>query len=324
MKILVVQLTDAAHLLLATPLLRCLKKELQSTELHLLTRHNTADVLAPNRYIDKLHRLHFNTHTTVAELKSEAFDQVLPLSDDAETNLLIQELNAPLLPQQQKGFKTFWQRLFRPKKERHPAELYLQKVALLGVENDGAGLDYFIPRSAEVPYTDLPASHLAGFIALAVTPSAASPWPVQLLQQLVQSIDHPIILIGSEKDRSLVESIRAADELRVYNACGKFTLHETADLVRKAKLLVAYDAYFVQTAAAFGKEIVWLHDAANNQLSPYYSAAFLKGKKEPVYDKVNLPTVLLNKKSGNSFEGSAAKFANDVVVSINKRLKRKA
>ena len=109
--------------------------------------------------------------------------------------------------------------------------------------NDGNGLDYFIPSSQELKERDIPASHQFGFVAITFNATRIkNQLPANKLQELCQNIDHPIALIGSKNEFAKAEAIASFDPIKVYNACGKFSLHETSDLIRKSKLVIAQDS----------------------------------------------------------------------------------
>jgi ADP-heptose:LPS heptosyltransferase len=295
MKILVIQLSDAGDVLQSTLLLRCLKRNLPDAEVHVLVQQQHADIIATNPYIDHLQRLHFNLQTTLHELMPQNFDLVLDLQPSNESAPFVTQLQPPAPSQKQKGLKAFLAQLFNQTKvPQHKAERYLQKAATLGVVADGGGLDFFIPKKDVVPFTDIPASHHAGFIAIAISATPAMQWPLYLLQQLCSRIQHPIILLGSQKESLLAEEVGAIDNIKIYNACGKFSLYETADLVRKARLLISFQPYFIQLGAAFSKEMVMLAPSAKED-QPYYSTHFLKSRTTPPYDCIRLTKTLLLK-----------------------------
>src|SRR5690606_25355053 len=136
----------------------CLKKQLQNAELHFLVRPENGELLVQNPYIDYLHLLHFNPKTTAETLKQVGFNHVINLSGENEASSIEEAIHAPQLPKSQKDAKTFFKHLFQHIKSEHPAAQYLKKAAALGIANDGAGLNYFIPPAAEVPFADIPAA----------------------------------------------------------------------------------------------------------------------------------------------------------------------
>ena len=321
MKILVIQLGSAADVLLSTPLLRCIKKQVNGAELHFLVRQELSELLVQNRNIDHLHLLNYNWKTTAEALKPVHFDHVINLHSDKEADAITEALPVPQFHKKQKGFKTFFQQLLHRLKKEHPAEQNIKRAALLGVNNDGVGLDYFIPHEAEVPYADIPAAHHAGYLVLAPHITEAQLWPLHLLQQLAASINHPIIITGNKSENSFADKVAAVDNIKIYNACGKFSAHENADLIRKAKLVVAAQSYYVQTAAAFQKELLWIQ--AEDSVAPYYGSAFLKKRTTPVFDTIKLPQKLLEPRN-DAAANEEKDFINEITGAINKRLQRKA
>ncbi|MEO8762855.1 MAG: glycosyltransferase family 9 protein, partial [Ginsengibacter sp.] len=57
----------------------------------------------------------------------------------------------------------------------------------------------------------------------------------------------------------------------IYNACGKFSLNESADVVRKSKLVISHDTGLMHIAAAFKKSIlsVWGNTVPSFGMYPY-------------------------------------------------------
>ena len=133
----------------------------------------------------------------------------------------------------------------------------LQTIARLGVSDDGMGLDYFIAAKDEVSYHDLPTAHVAGFIAVVIGASYyTKKLPVKKLQELCISLKHPVILLGGKEDIQEGIEIASVDETKIYNACGKFSLNQSADLIRKSKLVISHDTGLQYIACAFNKPVL--------------------------------------------------------------------
>mgnify|MGYP003547042481 FL=1 len=62
------------------------------------------------------------------------------------------------------------------------------------------------------------------------------------------------------------------DEIKIYNACGKFNLNESADIVKKSKLVISHDTGLMHIAAALQKPIisVWGNTVPAFGMYPYY------------------------------------------------------
>jgi heptosyltransferase-2 len=127
--------------------------------------------------------------------------------------------------------------------KRHITKRSLDTLAHFGVVDDDEGLDYFIPDDDLVKESDIPASHHAGYIAIVIGASYhTKKLPVHKLIALCTAINHPIILIGGKEDIEAGTAVAAAvNKGKVYNACGRFNLNESADLVRRSKLVISHD-----------------------------------------------------------------------------------
>lgn len=102
-------------------------------------------------------------------------------------------------------------------------------------------------------------------------------------------MDHPIILLGGKEDAVNGNAIAAIDDVKVYNACGKFTINESADLARKAKVVVTHDTGLMHIAAAYKRPVVslWGNTVPSFGMYPYYGENYISGRKRP-YDIIQV------------------------------------
>ena len=166
----------------------------------------------------------------------------------------------------------------------HVVDRYMKTVEPFGVYNDGDGMDYFIAPNEEVPFTDIPTSHRAGYIAIVIGATYyTKKLPVNKLKELCQKINHPIILLGGKEEKAEGEEISSLDNIKIYNACGKFSLNESADLVRKSKMVIAHDTGLMHMAAAFKKKViaVWGSTVPSFGVTPYYGDNYLLQVPQP-------------------------------------------
>jgi heptosyltransferase-2 len=215
-------------------------------------------------------------HETISQLRAENFDVII----DLHHNLRSLRIKYALRPAHaysfnklniQKWLLTFLKLNVLPKK--HIVERYLETVKIFGVHNDGRGLDYFIPPHDIVPAQDIPTSHQAGFIAIVIGAALETKQlPLHKLQELCSIIVHPIILLGGKEDAMRGNAIAAMDLVKIYNACGKFNLNESADLLRRAKAVITHDTGLMHIAAALKKPVitVWGNTLPQFGMSVYY------------------------------------------------------
>ena len=276
MKILIIRFSSIGDIVLTTPVIRCLRKKFPEAEIHYLTKQSFRGIVASNPYIDKVHILADSFELMLHELKTEEYDYIVDLHHNLRTLRIKRFL---------KGVKSFsFDKLniekyvyvnlkmnLLPKK--HIVDRYLATLASLGVEDDGMGLDYFVPEAEIVNNKDIPTSHLHGYIAIVIGAALnTKKLPLNKLKELCAVIQHPVILLGGKEDYADGETIARVDEIKIYNSCGKFSLNESADLVRRSKLVITHDTGLMHIAAAFQKPIisVWGNTVPAFGMYPFY------------------------------------------------------
>lgn len=259
MKFLIIRFSSIGDIVLTSPVVRCMKKQLHEAELHFLIKPQFASVMANNPYIDKIHVLQKDWKAMIEELKKEGFDYIIDLHHNLRTLRVKKDLNVPTYSFNKLNIEKFiYTKLkWNVMPDVHVVDRYMKTVEPFGVYNDGDGMDYFIAPNEEVPFTDIPTSHRAGFIAIVIGATYyTKKLPVNKLKELCQKINHPIILLGGKEEKAEGEEISSLDNIKIYNACGKFSLNESADLVRKSKMVIAHDTGLMHMAAAFKKKVI--------------------------------------------------------------------
>lgn len=275
MKILVVRFSSIGDIVLTTPVVRCLKQQLPETELHFLTKFSFHKVVASNPHIDKFYYLQNNWDLLLHELAEENYDYIIDLHHNLRTARIKRKLGVKSSSFNKLNIEKWLYTNLKINRlpAVHIVDRYMETVKSLGVTNDGKGLDYFIPKEEEVKQTDLPHSHSAGYIALVIGAAHATKrLPVEKLKELCAQLQHPLVLLGGPEDQATGAEVAAVDPVKVYNACGKFSLNESADLVRKAKLVITHDTGLMHIAAAFQKPVIsiWGNTVPEFGMTPYY------------------------------------------------------
>jgi len=280
MKFLIIRFSSIGDIVLTTPVIRCLKKQVPTAQLHYLTKSAFRPVLAANPYIDKIHIMEGDLAAVIPQLVAEDFDYVIDLHHNLRTLKVKKALGKKAFSFSKLNLEKWMLTSFKWDRmpDRHIVDRYLDTVRSFGVRDDGAGLDYFIPATEQVRETDIPTSHQAGYIGLVIGAALATKkLPLHKLQELCAAIEHPLILLGGPEDAGVGEQLAAIDPIRIYNACGKFSLNESADLVRRARLIVTPDTGLMHIATAFRRPVisVWGNTVPQFGMYPYYGNNYL-------------------------------------------------
>lgn len=293
MKILIIRFSSIGDIVLTTPVFRCVKKDIANVEVHFLTKMSFKIVSENNPYIDKFFYLDKDINVLIPKLKEENYDYII----DLQHNLRSSKVKLALGKKSYSINKLNFQKelLTRLKINLMPGvhitTRSLLTVAPLGVKDDGLGLDYFIPQKDVISQDDLPTAHSAGYVGIVIGASYfTKKLPVYKLQELCALLQYPIVLLGGKEDAAAGEEISKIDPIRIYNACGKFNLNESADIIRKAKLIISHDTGLQYIACAFQKKIlaIWGGTSPKLDVEPYYGSLFMQQQKKPVYENIFL------------------------------------
>jgi len=293
-KFLVIRFSSIGDIVLASPVLRCLKNQVPLSEIHFLTKLSFKMVTASNPYIDKFFYFDSNLKELIENLTNENYDYIIDLQDNLRSGKIKRALKIKSFTVNkltiEKFFLTKFHIDFMP--GIHITQRSLNTLQYFGVKDDGYGLDYFIPKEDEVNESDIPTSHIAGYIALVIGASyPTKKLPVYKLQELCSKVNFPIILIGGETDFEEGKLVAEVDAIKVYNACGKFNLNESADLVRRSRLVVSHDTGLQYIACAFQKPVlaIWGTTSPKLDVEPYYGSRFIEGQKGFIYENILVP-----------------------------------
>ena len=288
-KFLIIRFSSIGDIVLTTPVVRCLRKQYPDAEIHFLTKHSFRGIVEHNPYIDKIHTLGDSFELMLHELAVEEYDYVIDLHHNLRTLRVKKHLKkAKAFSFNKLNVEKFILTNFKintlPK--MHIVDRTFECVKSLGVVDDGMGLDYFIPAIDEIKKDDIPTSHMHGYIGLVIGAALATKkFPLHKLKELCAAINHPIILLGGKEDYEDGKKIAEVDEIKIYNACGKFNLNESASLVKGAKLVITNDTGLMHIAAALQKPIIslWGNTVPSFGMYPYYG-----GRSNKQYDIVEI------------------------------------
>lgn len=271
MKILIVRFSSIGDIVLTTPVIRALKKQL-GAEVHYLTKKAFTPVLVHNPYIDKLWTIEKEIDEVIQALRAEAFDHVVDLHRNLRTARLKKALGVPSTSFKKHNIEKWLYVNFKwnlmPKV--HIVDRYLDAAKPLGVEDDGQGLDYFLGPDDTPDPSRLPESHRQGYIAFVIGGQHPGKMlPEEKIAAICKGLDNPVMLLGGPEDAAKGERIAAEVGEKVFNPAGKFKLNESAALVRDAEAVITHDTGLMHIAAAFQKRIISIWGATVPEFGMY-------------------------------------------------------
>ncbi|MBN2778321.1 MAG: glycosyltransferase family 9 protein [Bacteroidales bacterium] len=284
-KFLVMRFSSIGDIVLTTPVVRCLKQQVEGAVVHFITKPAYASMLEANPYIDKVHTLG-SFRETVNELRDEGFDYIIDLHNNIRTlrfkhKLKVLDFSFDKLNRQKWMLVNF-------KKNKlpdiHIVDRYFETVKLFDVVNDGLGLDFFVSQDLDNQISQkfsIPDNYVVFAIG---GQHATKKMPAEKIREICSGVNESVILIGGKEDQNAGEEI-ALNLSNVINLCGKTSLDESAFLVKKSLLVITHDTGMMHIAAAYKKDIlsVWGNTVPEFGMYPY-----MAGENSEIFEIKNL------------------------------------
>lgn len=259
-RVLVIRFSSIGDIVLTTPVVRCLKKQLEGeVELHYLVKKKYSGLLANNPYVDVVHCIEKSTNEVMPQLKELAFDYIIDLHHNLRSLRVKSKLPVLAFSFRKYNVEKWLLVNFGINRmpDMHIVDRYFGAVMALGVKHDGKGLDYFIPTEEEVDLAVLPTHFQQGYIAFAIGGTyEGKKLPLFKLEEICKAVSLPVVLLGGKEDTAVANELASKLGNKVWSACGNYTLNQSASFLRQATLVLTHDTGLMHIAAAFGKHIV--------------------------------------------------------------------
>ena len=270
MKILIMRFSSIGDIVLTSPVMRCIKTQFQEHQIHFATKANFKNLLIRNPYVYKIHCLDNDINALISELKAEKFDLIL----DLHRNLRTRIIRTALRVKAHAFDKLNWEKWLMVNLNinmlpyEHIVDRYMDTALELKVHNDGKGLDYFIAHDCSISEFNLPPSyHVYALGAQHNTKKL----PINKQIELLQNIDHPVVLIGGKEDQAAGIAL-ANVASNAINLCGKLSIDQSALVMQGAEKVYAHDTGMMHIAAELKKPVVsiWGNTIPEFGMGPYY------------------------------------------------------
>ena len=273
-KFLIIRFSSIGDIVLTTPVVRCLKQQVENAEIHYLTKPQFEPILENNPYIDKIHTLKKSLQKTIHNLKYEHFDYVIDLHRNLRTARVKNRLRIMSFSFE----KLNWQKwlLVNLKKDKMPkvhiVDRYLDTVKAFDIKNDNKGLDYFIPQNTEVNVERISETLTQGYVGVVVGAfHNTKKLTNEKLISIIDKLNKPVLLLGGPDDKENAEKIKKETKNKIYSACGKYNINQSASLVKQARVILTPDTGLMHIASAFKKKVisVWGNTVPELGMYPY-------------------------------------------------------
>ncbi len=287
MKILILRFSSIGDIVLTSPVVRCLKQQLNASEIHFLTKKSFASIVENNPNVDKVFSFEKDVKEVLHELKKENYDWVIDLHHNLRSMQVKRALGKPSKSFNKLNIEKWLLVNLKINRlpNKHIVDRYFETVAHLGVKNDLKGLDFFIDAKNEVAISSLPREFQNGFIAFVIgAKHNTKKLPTEKIISICKKLNRAVILIGGKEDFEVGEKI-ASQISNVFNGFGKYNLQQSASLIKQADKVITHDTGMMHIAAAFQKNIisVWGNTVPGFGMYPY-----MPGKESKIVEVKNL------------------------------------
>lgn len=288
MKILVVRFSSIGDVVLTTPIVRCIKQQMQGAEVHYLTKRQFETIVQQNPYIDKYFTIQKNISEILPVLKKEKYDYIIDLHHNLRTIQLKLALGVKTFSFNKLNYQKWLKVNLKVDKlpKVHIVDRYFETVKELGVKNDNKGLDYFIPKNDEVNIKEINPLLSNGFYALVAGGSYYTKQiPLSKLKEICALSNKPLVILGGKEDTATAAILQKDYPNKVINVCGKYQLNQSASIIKQSEKVITSDTGLMHIAAAFKKNIVSLW---GNTVPEFGMYPYLPGTNSKILEVNNL------------------------------------
>ncbi len=275
MKVLVIRFSSIGDIVLTTPVVRALKLQ-RNPEIHILTKSRYAGLWSSNPYVTKVWSFDKSPDEFLDALQLENFDFVVDLQKNLRSVKLRRSLGVAGASFPKLNVKK-WLLVnagINKMPDIHIVDRYFVAVKSLGVQNDGRGLDFFIPENEKVVPAEIDMQLANGYVAMVIGGQHFTKiFPPEQAAKLIAGLKLPVVLLGGSEDKERgVEICRLCEHAPIINACGGFTLNQSASLLGQSKLVITNDTGLMHIAAAFFKPVlsIWGNTVPELGMYPYF------------------------------------------------------
>jgi lipopolysaccharide heptosyltransferase I len=281
LKILILKPSSLGDVIQALPVLRLLKRHFPKGEIYWWLDAALLPLLEKDPDLSGIIPFHRKRWAaphrwpeiagSLRTMRQHRFDWAIDLQGLARSSLFAWLANAGLtvgLDNLREGSREGARALYDVTPPRAPAHLhavdrYLAVLPLLGVP---VHRDFdWLPRRPEIAAQVEQKWHPAGARRVALLPGGRwdnkrwpAPYWVELVKLMRQPPDIKFVILGSQDEQTLGQTIAATDPERCLNLAGHTSLPEMIEFIRQSRLVITNDTGPMHVAAATGRPVIAL------------------------------------------------------------------
>lgn len=262
-KILVIRLSSIGDVVLASPLIRALRKSFPTAEIHFAVKKEFASLVVYNPHLDKIIQVDSeNMEPSISEIAQQGYDWVIDIQQTSRSYQIRTTIkNAHITSFSKQKLKRFL--LINLKSNFYGPSItpmyqrYFEAVDKYNVKDDGAGTEVCLTDEIHSNVNSILTKHGIGNedTLIAVCPGAAfvnKQWTLEGYTEVINNLKsdtaNKVVLLGGPNDIGLCEQIENAVDSPVINLAGKLNLLESAAVLKKVKVALTNDSGLMHLA----------------------------------------------------------------------------
>lgn len=276
MKVLIVRFSSIGDIVLTSSVVRAIKEQRPDCEIHFITKQNFGRLLEHNPHLTKVHTFQKSVKEILPQLKAEHFDRIIDLHHNLRSVMLSFYLGVKAERFRKLNVLKWILVNLRWKvmPDLHVVDRYFGAVTTLGVKNDSKGNELFFGPEDYIDVKHTFEVEPSTYLVVAIGAQFATKrMPAELLVKVLNNIEIPVVLCGGEGDSDLaIELIRSLPGKNISDACGKFSLLQSASIVRQGAAILTNDTGLMHIASCFNVPTisVWGNTVPELGMYPYF------------------------------------------------------
>ncbi len=276
-KILIIRLSSIGDIILASPLIRCIRAKYPDSQIDFLVRKDYSELVSYNKNLSNVIEFDIKSgsrglNELASNINKAGYDVILDIHNCLRSRYIRKNSSAKKFIINKNIIRRFLLVNFKINIYNNYISVidrYINTASSLSVNNDGRGPEVFLPEAINhritdtINYLNLP-DHS---VLIGAAPSAkhfTKKWPrdnyAKLFSSLIKNLNAVIINLGGKEDKDYIDEIvenvnSGLTEKKCLNVAGKLTLLETAAAIDRCSLLITNDTGLMHLAAARKRKI---------------------------------------------------------------------
>jgi lipopolysaccharide heptosyltransferase II len=291
-KIAIIKSGAIGDILMTTPLIRALKRKYTDAEITYITAEKFKDVVAGNKYIDKI--ITFNANKVfesnaisrllyfrkfAKSLRKERYDVCFILDKSYLASMFAYWCRIPI----RIGFDRFGEGFSNTynveyKNVKHEIDYYIELLKFANISDTGKHMDIILTKKDELfALNFLKKNKISkSDVIIGIAPAATkdpkkdtSPrtWPEENYKKLVERMAKPynakIVFFGNKNDEKVISDIMSKTGVKTFSCAGKTKLKQAAALIKMCDLFITHDAGLMHVASAVNVPVISIFGPTN-------------------------------------------------------------